>query len=295
VRGYCYKNENDKSVRPSWWLPCFDLSTEFHLLSVEFKRRSKFGLSNNWIIKPARGTRGLGHSIVNDDEGLRGIANASPLLKCFDNPNSETNKAVNDRIAQLLVDKPLLVNGYKFDLRVFVICRSFVPFEVYVHNLYYARLANKAYDETAFKDNEIMLTVNCYSENEDIASKQRRLTKEELKNAIESENDGLEWDKCIEDMHNLLFEFFNGVSPSIGEWNNSRAYYAVDIIFDHSTQKPAPYLVEVNFLGDWHGISAVCNDKSEFYEWCNDILLSLVRKDELDKNKFTRLSQNEAL
>lgn len=287
VRGFCFDKDNKA---PFWWLPCYDLSTEFHILAIEFKRRQKFGLSNKWIIKPSQGARGIGHVVVDgNDDGLRGIANAAPLLKCFDNPNSETNKSVNDRIAQLLVDKPLTVNGYKFDLRVFVICRSFVPFDVYVHTFYYARLANKLYDETKVKDNEIMLTVNCYSEDEDIAKQQKRMSKEELKTILESENQGLCWDACIDNMHTLLYEFFNSVSSSIGSWPNSRAYYAVDIIFDHSTDIPNPYLVEVNYVGDWHGVQNAVEKVSDYHEWCNDILHSLVIKDELDENKFRKL------
>ena len=289
VRGYCYKNHNGKSIPPSWWLPCYDLSTEFHLLSLEYKRRQKFGLSNKWIKKPAQGTRGLGHSINDDTEGLRGIANAAPLLKSFDNPDSESTITITDRIAQLLVEKPLLVNGYKFDLRVFVVVRSFIPFEAYVHNLFYARLANKAYDINKIKDNEVMLTVNCYSDNEDIANKQQRLTREKLKIALESEYEGLNWEEeSIERMYTLLAEFFGGVSSSIGSWPNSRAYYAVDIIFDHTNQIPMPYLVEVNFMGDLHGMENAF-EPDDYHSWVNDMILALALKDELDSSRFRKL------
>lgn len=292
VRGYCYKYDSNgqQSIPPKWWLPCYDLSTEFHFLSVEYKRREKYGLSNKWIIKPAQGTRGLGHIIVDDKAGLIGIANAAPLLKSFDNPNSETNNTTTDRIAQLLVEKPLLVNGYKFDLRVFVVVRSFIPFDAYVHNLFYARLANKVYDVTKVKDNEVMLTVNCYSEDEDIANKQQRLTRNNLKIALENEyKDSLNWEQdSIESMYTLLTEFFGGVARSIGSWPNSRAYYAVDIIFDHSDEIPMPYLVECNFMGDWHGMQNAF-EPDDYHQWVNDILLSLASKDELDSSKFRKL------
>ena len=289
VRAYCYKNdENGKLIAPTWWLPCFDLSTEFNFLSTEYQRRKKFMMSNKWIIKLSQGTRGKGHVVVNEDDGLLHIAKSAPLVKCFDNNDNSTN--VIDRVAQLLVEKPLLINGYKFDLRVFVVVRSFVPFEVYVHNFYYARLANKPYDITQVRDNEIMLTVNCYSEIEDIANRQQRMTKENLKINFETEYDGLKWDDCIESMYTLLHELFYGVKESIGEWPNSRAYYAVDIIFDHSNPIPVPKLVEVNFIGDWHGVlSSVEGDIEKFYQWCNDILKSLTTTDELDSNKFRKL------
>ena len=243
-------------------------------------------LSNKWIVKPSHGTRGQGHFIVNENDGLLNIVKSAPLLKCLNNDNSNN---VIDRVAQLLVEKPLLVNGYKFDLRVFVIVRSFVPFDVYVHNLYFARLANKPYDLNQVHDNEIMLTVNCYSENEDIANGQQRMTKELLKENLESEYEGLKWDECIESMYTLLYELFYGVRESIGEWPNSKAYYAADIIFDHSNTIPVPKLVEVNFMGDWHGPRNIVDCNENFYQWCNEILQSLVMTDELDPNKFRKL------
>lgn len=290
IRGYCYKSdEMGKLIAPTWWLPCYDISTEFHLLSIEYQRRKKFNFSNKWIIKPSQGTRGKGHVVVNGSDGLLYIAKSTPLLKCFDDNDCNSSNVV-DRVAQLLVEKPLLVNGYKFDLRVFVVVRSFIPFEVYVHNLYFARLANKPYDSTQVHDNEIMLTVNCYSEDEDVANRQQRMTKENLKINLETEYDGLKWDDCIESMYRLLYELFYGVKDSIGKWPDSKAYYAVDIIFDHSTTIPIPKLVEVNFMGDWHGIFHIVEgDNEKFHQWCNEILQSLVMTNELDPNKFRKL------
>ena len=99
-------------------------------------------------LKPAQGARALGHHILinqkdqNIDNLLFEAACVSPLISkedryLVDESNSELyniqqqykDNPVADRIAQLLVDKPLLFKGIKFDLRIFVFVRSFVPFE----------------------------------------------------------------------------------------------------------------------------------------------------------------------
>lgn len=181
MRRYC---KTEDGVLPKWWLPCYDLSTEFHFFVEEVIKRSSSGDndtcdSNTWIIKPAQGTRGLGHHILVDHcsrsiidpsnksfvnqalydkkgfiyEGLYDVkdnrifqmlqeaASIAPLLSIghLPIPMSSVNsgqpltgqqvEVSSDRIAQLLVKKPLLVRGIKFDLRVFVFVRSFVPFE----------------------------------------------------------------------------------------------------------------------------------------------------------------------
>lgn len=142
VRRDCYVN----GVSPKWWLPCFDLSTEFHLFAEEYKARVADGSPNRWIIKPAQGTRGLGHQIVSSQDmvGLQQAAAFTPLLSnellyqtagCTNGRNTDRIHPETlpldgvDRVAQLLVDKPLLVQGRKFDVRTFVFVRSFEPFE----------------------------------------------------------------------------------------------------------------------------------------------------------------------
>lgn len=113
----------------------------------------------------------------------------------------------------------------------------------------------------------------------------------------------------IKAVYKLLQDLFRGVSPSIGMWPNSSAYYSVDVIFDASedlststilddlrsiptyglpdhfgdrpeeqdTGKnyvPAPKLVEVNFMGDWRGLTSSTMTDA-FEEWKEDLFTVL--------------------
>ena len=114
MRRTCYEGNEP----PSWWLPCFDLSTEFNFFTKEVYRRAGLELPNHWIVKPAQGTRSIGHVVIvsiKPEDILRD--SAEPVLK-------DTS---TDRVAQLVVERPLLLNGRKFDLRLFVAVKSFVP------------------------------------------------------------------------------------------------------------------------------------------------------------------------
>jgi hypothetical protein len=144
VRQYC--RDTDGNL-PYWWLPCFDLSTEFHLFAEEHRKRFQAGLSNRWILKPAQGARGMGHRIVEDstDQGLHFSAIFAPPINditvtklagvdSFEDVENvigatPMNYDGMDRVAQLLVDQPLLMRDRKFDMRCFVLVRSFEPFE----------------------------------------------------------------------------------------------------------------------------------------------------------------------
>lgn len=174
VRRYCYK----QGQAPKWWLPCYDLTTEFHYFADEILRRSMDpNALNTWILKPARGTHAFGHYILKD---RRPVATAEPAIELEGAPHTLTPHSTfkahfltnstaramlheasqivallptaslppvaetyalpatnlsaqvrfsKDRVGQLLVRNPLLVKGLKFDVRVIVLVRSFVPFE----------------------------------------------------------------------------------------------------------------------------------------------------------------------
>ena len=176
VRKCCFKG----NAPPSWWLPCFDVSTEFHLLYKEHLERRYNFEPNWWILKPGQGCRGQGHKIFfsPDDPHNCSMADLSANCDPFDRENS------SDKVAQLLVQNPMLVLGRKFDLRLFVVVRSFCPFDAYVHNNFYARLANKPYSSHELNNSEVALTINAYDKDESIAVKQERLKFDELRNML---------------------------------------------------------------------------------------------------------------
>ena len=80
---------------------------------------------NTWILKPVHESRGRGISLFADMGGL----------------------SYGDlSVVQKYISDPMLVDGYKFDLRLYVLVNSFHPLEAYVHRLGFARFAADRYD-----------------------------------------------------------------------------------------------------------------------------------------------------
>ena len=90
-----------------------------------------------------------------------------------------TESLERDYVAQLCVERPLLLHGFKFDLRAFVVVRSYHPFAAYMHRFalpiasrvsimvddsnVYARLATKPLSQAAgIADPAAHLTVAKY-------------------------------------------------------------------------------------------------------------------------------------
>lgn len=171
-----------------------------------------------------------------------------------------------------------------------------------MHNFYYARLANKAYEYDAAKmqDNEMALTVCAYDEDEEIAARQRRLHRGRLQPILEEELGPLfDWSVFEHGVRNVLSKLLRGAAPSIGEWSRSRAYYSFDIIIDASevadvecedyscdvplavglidgqVMRLVPKLLEVNFIGDWHGVEHAMDTPDAYHQWIKDLLTYL--------------------
>ena len=107
-----------------------------------------------------------------------------------------SESAAKDHVAQLSVEHPLLLRGLKFDIRAFVIVRSYHPFVVYMHRCVavlccasvfipcsnvYARLAPKPMSEaTGLDDLDAHLTVTKYVPGAPVLHRQDVMTPAQL-------------------------------------------------------------------------------------------------------------------
>jgi tubulin polyglutamylase TTLL5 len=105
------------------------LPAEFNLFVKTFHEieatKSDTGCSNIWIMKPIGLSRGRGISLVTDVNSLT-YSHAS--------------------VVQRYVEKPLCLDGYKFDLRLYVLVTSFCPLEAFIYKEGFARLSTHKYN-----------------------------------------------------------------------------------------------------------------------------------------------------
>jgi len=58
------------------------------------------------------------------------------------------------------ITNPLLINGHKFDLRIYVLVTSYEPLKIYVFKEGLARFASETYSSKIDKDNKFMHLTN---------------------------------------------------------------------------------------------------------------------------------------
>lgn len=195
-----------------------------------------------WIVKPSASARGRGIFITRDWD----IA---------------TERYEDGVTVSRYIDNPLLLDGYKFDLRLYVAVTSFHPLRIYVHEEGLARFATDPYDpDPKHYENHFMHLTN-YSINknsskfvanadtfvEDAGHKwsmtalRRRLRKA-----------GIDDEKVWSMINDLIVKTIISVEPQVmaavemfvPHHSNCYELFGFDVMVDDALM---PYLLEVNF------------------------------------------------
>ncbi|KAF4691106.1 hypothetical protein FOZ60_016209 [Perkinsus olseni] len=183
-----------------------------------------------WILKPVCLSRGRGISVISD--------------------LSEVNYT-EPTIIQKYIEHPLLLDGYKFDLRVYVLVMSFNPLEAYIYKEGFARLATVKYSSSAedCKNRLMHLTNTSVQRNhvDNLPNDKHRmlggtkLSFKDLKTRLEERDIG--WGILWEKIKDVIVRTLIMCEHMIGFQANSFELYGFDVIFDESLRA---WLLEAN-------------------------------------------------
>ena len=116
------------------------LPNEFHEFQAHYyKLKQTEPKRNVWIVKPANSCQGKGIHLIEDINELN-VDETSVISRYISNP--------------------LLINGHKFDLRIYVVVTSYEPLRVYVFKEGLARFASESYSTKLNKNNKFIHLTN---------------------------------------------------------------------------------------------------------------------------------------
>lgn len=220
---------------------------DLKLLRQMWPRYSQRGCK--WIIKPPASARGTGIKVVNR---WSQIPKRKPL------------------IVQRYVERPLLINGSKFDLRLYVLVTSINPLRVYMHTDGLARFASVKYSEKSdtLSDRYMHLTnysinklSDKYSANEDAdACQGHKWTIKSLWSYFNEK--GVNTDRLWGALRNLVLRtVLAGEGPihamsklNVGNRYNCYELFGIDVLLDSEL---VPWLLEVNISPSLHSASTL--------------------------------------
>ena len=85
---------------------------------------------NIWIVKPAHSSQGRGIYLLTELQDL---------------PPTVVDNAPQRYVVSKYIYKPLLINGLKFDIRMYVLVTSLDPLRIYLYNEGLVRFASEPY------------------------------------------------------------------------------------------------------------------------------------------------------
>ncbi|XP_044740284.1 uncharacterized protein LOC123301553 isoform X2 [Chrysoperla carnea] len=200
-----------------------------------------------WILKPPASARGSGIRVVNK---WNQIPKKKPL------------------VVQRYIDNPYLINGSKFDLRLYVLLTSFDPLRIYLYPDGLARFASVKYSSDSNSlDNRYMHLTNYsinklsrdYTANEDAGACQgHKWTIQALwdylsKNGV---NTSALWATLQDLVIKTIISGESGITQllrgNVGSRYNCYELFGVDVLLDEHLK---PWLLEVNISPSLHSTS----------------------------------------
>uniref|UniRef100_A0A3Q2ZX91 Tubulin tyrosine ligase-like family, member 2 n=1 Tax=Kryptolebias marmoratus TaxID=37003 RepID=A0A3Q2ZX91_KRYMA len=207
----------------------FILPNDFTRFLAEFnKLRLTSGPAVYWICKPVDLSRGRGIFIFEDIKDL--------VYDC-------------SVIVQRYISSPLLISGYKFDLRIYVCVKSFHPLTVYIHQEGLVRFATEKYNLTSLSNLFAHLTNTSinkfgpfYKSEKGRVGQGCKWTMSKFRHFLRSQdiNEVFLWQR----INNIITLTLLTIAPTVPSCPNCVELFGFDVLID---SKFKPWLLEVNY------------------------------------------------
>ncbi|XP_053703538.1 tubulin polyglutamylase ttll6 isoform X1 [Synchiropus splendidus] len=220
----------DYNIFPKTWCLPTDLN--------DFQAYTRAKKNKTYICKPDTGCQGKGIFITKSSKDIR----------CGDH-----------MICQVYISRPLIIDGYKFDLRIYVLVTSCDPFRIFMFEEGLVRFCTNKYNEPTHCNVEDVCmhltnySINKHSQNfirdEDIGSKRKLSTLNKHLDMLRCDTDKMWTDiedviiKTLISAHPVLKHNYRTCFPNHTANSACFEILGFDVLLDHRLK---PWLLEVN-------------------------------------------------
>ena len=256
----------------------FNLPNDYTRFVSEYTKQKEKDVdkSQYWICKPADLSRGRGIFIFKELGELQYDCNA---------------------VVQKYITNPLLISGYKFDLRIYVVVPSFHPLNIYIYQEGLVRFSTEKFDLSSLGNMYAHLTNTSINKHSPTYTSEKervgagcKWTLTQLRYYFHQNNldDHLLWPRII----NIVILTILTQASQVPTITNCFELYGFDIIIDSNMK---PWLLEVNFSP---AMSSDCHtDQIVKKPMLNDIF-NMLNYQDIDKERggdsFRQLHQHKS-
>jgi tubulin polyglutamylase TTLL9 len=145
------KDSKLEAAKCDFFPTTYELPSEYHIFVEEFKRNP----GSIWIMKPAGKAQGRGIFLFRKLKDITDWKKEDYFHRDEDKSDKDSPETY---VVQRYIEKPYLIGGKKFDIRVYVLVTSYVPLKVWLYRSGFARFSNTRFSLDAISDAFVHLT-----------------------------------------------------------------------------------------------------------------------------------------
>ncbi|XP_008411675.1 putative tubulin polyglutamylase TTLL9 [Poecilia reticulata] len=219
------------------FFPCtFVLPSEYHLFVEEFNRNP----GSIWIMKPVAKSQGKGIFL------FRKLKDIIDWKKESSHSEEQKDAApVENYVAQRYIENPYLINGRKFDLRVYVLVTSYVPLKAWLYRDGFARFSGTRFSLSTIDDKYMHLTNVSVQKTAPNYNHEKgcKWQMQQLRRYLTAKHGRESIDILFKQMDNIFIRSLQSVQKVIINDKHCFELYGYDILLDENLK---PWLIEVN-------------------------------------------------
>ncbi|XP_075898449.1 putative tubulin polyglutamylase TTLL9 isoform X2 [Nelusetta ayraudi] len=215
----------------------FTLPSEYHIFVEEFKRTP----GSTWIMKPAAKSQGKGIFLFRK---LKDIMDWKKHDGAF--PDEQKDAAqVESYVVQRYIENPYLINGKKFDLRVYVLVQSYAPLKAWLYRDGFARFSNTRFSLSTIDDIYMHLTNVAVQKTAPDYDPEKgcKWQMQKLRTYLTAKHGRERVENLFKEMDNIFICTLQSVQKIIINDKHCFELYGYDILLDQNLK---PWLIEIN-------------------------------------------------
>ena len=218
-------------IPPSYLLPA-----DYSIFVEEFRRSGSM-----WIMKPTNGAQGRGIFLV---KNLDQVKKWSKMSGGGDGGQGQQQPAAH--VISRYIERPLLIGGRKFDLRIYVLVTSFSPLRMYLGNGFARFCSSKYTNHTSEMQNLFVHLTNVSIQKRGESYNKSHGGKWKIKNLrlyLEATRGVDATQKLFDDVDSLITHSAKAVQNVMINDRHCFECYGYDLLIDNDLK---PWLIEVN-------------------------------------------------
>ncbi|KAI6655524.1 tubulin polyglutamylase TTLL9-like [Oopsacas minuta] len=233
------KNSKEESNKIDFIPTTFELPSEYHIFVEEFKKNP----GSTWIMKPIGKSQGKGIFLFRKLKDITDWKKSSVYVAY--NRDTEEKEQPETYIVQKYINNPFLINGKKFDIRIYVLVMSYNPLKVWIYRSGFARFSNSRFSLDSIQDAFVHLTNVAIQKTAPDYDPEKgcKWSLQELRRYLTARYGQALVDSTMREIDFVILKSLESVQKVMINDKHCFEVYGFDILFD---DKFKPWLLEVN-------------------------------------------------